>query len=150
MLSHRLLETIDGHCREITMAAADQIKRTPELPHAETLPRGGLQHWGCRILLDFGNWLLAGKDPELIRRYEKLGRLSFEESIVLSEAVHTLQILKDRLIDFARAQSLDLTAFDIYVEEEFEHLVGHFFDWLVYHVIRGYEAGAKEISQRVA
>jgi hypothetical protein len=35
---------------------------------------------------------------------------------------------------------------ELYAEEELEHRVGRFFDFMLYHVVRGYEAAMRRAA----
>jgi hypothetical protein len=54
--------------------------------------------------------------------------------------MRALHLLKSRIVDFARSQGLARNSLEIYVEEELENRVSFFFDWLLYHVVLGYES----------
>ena len=68
-----------------------------------------------------------------------LGKARFEESVPLHESVRALAIVKDKMIEFVHYQGIARTALDLYAEEELERRVGHFFDALTIHMVRGYE-----------
>lgn len=146
MLSHKLIQAIESHCDPIMAALICQIRGDPDLTHMRRLPDLELREWGCAILKNLDTWLLAGRDVSLAKRYEALGRLRFEESIPLHEAVHALHLLKDKTIDFVRESGFAQTAAQVYAEEELEYLVGRFFDWLVYHLVRGYEEALRRAA----
>ena len=149
MLSHRLIQAIENHCDQIMAGLIWQIRRDPDLTHLRALPEPELREWGCAIIRNLGTWLVAGRDQSLARRYEGLGRVRFEESVPLHEAVHALHLLKDRMIDYVRESGFAQTAAQIYAEGELAYLVGRFFDWLVVHLVSGYE-GAWDRAMRQA
>ena len=150
MLSHRLIQTIEDHSGTITTAVIDQIRQDPELKHMAALPEVELRDWGYGILRNLGNWLVADRDARLAGRYEGLGRLRFEESVPLHEAVRALHMLKDKAVDYVRKGGFGYHAFEAFAEEELEYLVGRFFDWLVYHLVRGYEEALRDAAHMAA
>lgn len=58
----------------------------------------------------------------------------------MDESVRALFIIKDKMIDFVDEQALTKDSFELYAEEELEDRVRRFFDDLVIHLARGYEA----------
>lgn len=146
MLSHRLLQIIEGRCDAIMKSVIARMSGDPELAYMRTLPEAELRDWGCHILNDLGNWLIAREDAKLAERYEGLGRLRFKEAVPLHEVLHALNILKDGAIDFIRDQGLSQTPVETFAEEELEHLMGHFFDWLEEHLVHGYEGALRQAA----
>lgn len=150
MLSRRLIENVERHSGPIMAGVITEIRHDPELQHLSQLAESELHDWGCVIVRNLGHWLAEGHDRTLARRYEHLGHLRFEESIPLHEAVRGLHILKHRTIDYVRDWGLAQTVVEVYAEEELEYLVGGFFDWLVEHLVRGYEEALRSPARRVA
>lgn len=150
MLSRKLIENIERHCDPIMASVVAEIRRDPELRRLDRLAEPELREWGCDILRKLGHWLGAGHDRALAKRYENLGRVRFEESVPLHEAVRGLHVLKRKTVDYVRDWGLAQSAAEVYAEEELEYLVGGFFDWLVEHLVRGYEEALRGPVRRVA
>ncbi len=142
MLSHRLVKLIEDHYEAIVAEAAQRIHEDPELTHLRALPQAELEIWGESVLRNLGHWL-DGKDEAIAQQYEGLGRLRYDENVPLHEAVPGLQILKAGTVDFVREQGFGRSTLEIYAEEELEHRVDRFYDWLLYHLVRGYEAALR-------
>src|SRR5262245_56797328 len=100
MLSARLVRLIESHWAQITGRALAQIRNSPEMSHLHQLPETELREWGQHILENLGDGLATGKETELSRRYEQVGRMRFEESIPLHQAVRALCILKEKALEF--------------------------------------------------
>lgn len=139
MLSGRLVHVIEVNSDRILGSVVHEIRQIPELIHLRSLPDQELRDWGQHILENLGHWMAAGSEAEVIRNYEKLGRIRFEESIPLHEAVQALLLLKEKMIDFVQDQAIAKTSVQLYAEEELEHRVGRFFDVVVCSLVRGYE-----------
>ena len=150
MLSRRLIENVERHCDQIMTGVIAQIREDREARHLSRLAESELRDWGSAIVRNLGHWLAAGRDHSLARRYEHLGHLRFEESIPLHEAVRGLHILKRKMIDYIREWGLAQSAAEVYAEEELEYLAGGFFDWLVEHLVRGYEDALRTPARRIA
>lgn len=150
MLSHRLVRLIEDHAGEITAGAIQQIRAETELNHIARLPSSELEDWGKQILSSLGAWMSTFRDTSLAAHHEDLGRLRFREDVPLHEAVHALNLLKWRMVDFVRNQGFAQTSVELYAEEELEHRVGRFFDWMCYHLVRGYETALREAAHLAA
>ncbi|HYM11811.1 MAG TPA: hypothetical protein VEU62_13835 [Bryobacterales bacterium] len=146
MLSHRLVRIVEGRSEAIVEPVVREIRANPEFKHMQKSPVAELREWGCGVLNDLGNWLIAGKDAALASRYEGLGRLRFKESVPLHEVVHALHLLKSGTIDYVRDQGFSQTPVEIFAEEELEYLLGHFFDWLEEHLVHGYETALRKAA----
>ena len=103
----------------------------------QALGRDELARRARDLVGNLGHWLIA-RHPEVAGWSEPLGRTRFEQSIPLHELIRGLQIVKERLVDFAR-DGMAETALQIYAEEELEYRVGRFFDEVVYYAAKGYE-----------
>jgi len=144
MLSSKLIQLIEDHSEQITARVLGKIRKDPRLAHVVRLPETDLRQRAQEILKNLGHWLAASQEEELARHCERLGRLRFTEDIPLHEAVLARFLIKDEMIDFVRDQGLGQTHMDLYAEQELEHRVGRFFDRMIYHVVRGYEAAMRE------
>jgi hypothetical protein len=150
MLSTRLIQLIEDQWEPIAARVIGQVRHDPELVETRKLPETELRDWAREILKHLSHSLSQSGYRELGARYEGLGRLRFAESVPLHEAVHAIHILKNRMIEFVRDRGFESTTVEIYAEEELEHRVGCFFDWLVYHLVRGYEGEWRKIGKRAA
>ena len=148
MRSVTLVQMIEDHSEQITGKVLHRIHQDPELHEMRRLPQSELKDRCQDVLENLGHYLSGNRKDELVKRYEKLGRRRFEESIPLHEVVRTLQILKESMIGFVRDQGVLQNFLELYAEEELEHRVGQFFDKLVYYVVRGYEEAVEAALRR--
>lgn len=139
MLSTNLVRMIESHSEQITADLLERLREDPELPHLRTLPIPELRSWANHILRHLGDWLTVNDEKQIASCYEGLGRLRFEESIPLHESVRNFQRLKQLIVNYIRGQGFHQNTMEIYAEEELEHLLGRFFDKMIYHMVRGYE-----------
>jgi hypothetical protein len=148
MLSARLVRLIEQHSDEISNRLIDAIRAHHDLPTLASESDAELQQWAGDILQNLGHLLSAPKDEATLSRYHLMGRLRFEESIPLHEAVLRLHLLKDKIVGFVHEQGFPMTSLQLYAEEELEHRICGFFDAAVYHVVRGYE-DAMRVAARI-
>jgi hypothetical protein len=139
MLSGKLIHLIESRWDSITAVALQQIRTERVLTHIAALPDIELREWAEGILHNLGRWMSQDNREEVGLQYEALGRLRFEEGVPLVEAVQALCTLKAKVFDFIHSQGSARNTTEIYAEEEFEILVGRFFDYLIVSLVRGYE-----------
>ena len=147
LLSRNLVQLIETHSEGIANALVLKIQNHSRLTVLASRPVEELREWCGSQLRDLHSSLLANRDA-LRDRYRMLGSARFEESIPLHEAVMRLLLLKEDILDFVREQGLPMTAMDLYVVEEFDHRIEHFFDSAVYHVVCGYEDAMVKSTRR--
>ena len=148
MLSARLIQLIEDHSEEITRTLLQKVRHDPLLPRYRELSDFELLDRFRKVCNKLGYWL-ADSDPEQVATaYEGLGRDRFNEQIPLHEVVHAAHLIKNQLTGYARRHCLEQTAVELYAEGELERLINGFFDKVVFHLIRGYEAALVEAIKR--
>jgi hypothetical protein len=139
MLPNRLTHLIETHWEDIAAVTMPRIRDDKDLPHMQKLSDLDLLNWARGILVALKLWTLTSEDGRLAIQYNEVGRVRFENAVPLYEVVRCLHILKFRVIGFVRDQAFAQNALELYAQEELEHHVGLFFDWLLYTIARGYE-----------
>ena len=139
MLSGKLIHLIQSHHREIADRVIREIGRHPDLVHLRCLPEAELRDRGAVILEHLESWLVSERD-EIVRKQEEIGKLRFQQSVPLHEVVIGLLLIKNKMLDYLEEQGNPRDSLGLYAEEELEKRIGRFFDTLVVHSVRGYEA----------
>lgn len=140
MVSARLIHQVEDHWEAISGRFLRLLRATHGLPHISQLPESEITEVCRRLLRNLGQYLVSAQDEdELALHYEKLGRDRYHNGVPLSQALRTVQLMKDATLDYIRDEMVVQTGVDLYAEEELEHRLGRFFDLLVYHLARGYE-----------
>jgi len=109
------------------------------MPHLKDMPESDLHLISQRTLHNLSGWLHNNPDQEIAHRYEEVGHQRFRDGMPLCEAVRGMQLLKDSAEDYVRDQGFTATSVEIFAEEELENRLGHFFDLLIFHLVKGYE-----------
>jgi hypothetical protein len=148
MLSGKLIRLIEEHQEEITGSVIREIRHDRDLIDMRKLPDAELRERARLVLENLGFWLAEENEADIARRYEVLGKARFEHGIPLHESARALLVMKDKIVEFVSHQGLK-TFVELYAEEELDRRVGRFFDVLVVHLIRGYEA-AWHTAERAA
>jgi hypothetical protein len=144
LLSGRLIHLIEAHQEQIVNSVIDEVRLDPELVRLRKLSDAELRERGQQILENLGYWMAAGHQAEIAQRHEILARTQFEQSIPLHESVRVLCIIKYKTFDFVSGHLMAKTSLELYAEEELERRVGRFFDALIIHMARGYEAASRQ------
>lgn len=139
MLSSRLVRLIEEHWDLLTIGIVKDIGADTRLRYVAALPESELRERARDILERLGHWLTTAHEQEMARHFEHLGAVRHSEAIPLDEVVLAYLKIKNRMLEFARAQGIGPSAMELYAEEELQHSVGHFFDGAIYHLVRGYE-----------
>jgi hypothetical protein len=149
LLSERLVRLIQNHSEGLAAALVEKVRVHPDLSTLAKCSPVLLGDW-CAHQIGYLNSSLLAEGKLNEETYNSLGRLRFEESIPLHEAVLRLFLLKDTIVEFVHDQGFPLTALDLYAQEEIEQRVSRFFDAAVYHVVCGYEQAMREPARRRA
>jgi hypothetical protein len=150
MLSNRLVAFIEEHVATITRRVHKRIHKEPRLKHITRLSQAQLLGRFRDVCLHLARWLTLKNDSLIESRYEQLGEERLREGIPLHEVLLVTQLFKRELIDFAREQAQDQTAYGVLAEAELEQLVGDFFDQVSFYVARGYERNLRMAMRRSA
>ena len=102
-----------------------------------------MREWGQDLLHHLGHWLSVGNEHDLALRYERLGKLCFEQQ-TLHETVRGLSLLREKMLDFAEEHMVSSSSVEWYAEEELERRLGHSFDLLTIHLARGFEEAIRK------
>ena len=143
MYTNRLIRSIEVHWEEIAEDTIRRIRKEEDLPHMQKLSDLELRNWAHGLLETLQSRALAGSDESVADAYRELGRLRFETSVNLYEVVRCLHILKIKTIEFVRNRGFAQNSIEVYAQEELEHSVNLFFDWVLYNIVHGYEAAQR-------
>ncbi|HWR51339.1 MAG TPA: hypothetical protein VN428_09545 [Bryobacteraceae bacterium] len=139
----RLIQLIESHWDLLTDRIIRKIRQDPRLQQIGSLPESDLRDKSRDIIEHLGHWLSVRDETKVAQRFERIGAHRFAEGVPLAEVILSYIIIKDSVLDFVRSQGLDVNAMELWAEEELQRDVGHFFDSVIYHLIRGY-ANARE------
>lgn len=138
MISSRHVRLIEQHSDTIARRFVEDVRADPLLPTLAQLPEYEVRNWAAGILSNLGDWLLASSKEDVAQRAEQFARQRFMQSVPLHESVRARQLLKNRMIDYIRAQGFG-SALEIYAAEELSRSIGNFFDALIYYFVRAYD-----------
>jgi len=143
MISARLVHLIESNGEQIIDRALALIRSEPEMPQTRTLLDHEIREWSRDLLRNLGTWLTGGNEQVLALRYERLGKLCFEQVIPLDEAIRGLATLREKMLDFAEEHLISNSSVELYAEEELDRRLGRFFDLLNIQLVKGFEQAAR-------
>jgi len=143
MISARLVHLIESNGDQIIDRVVAQIRREPEMTHTRSLLDHELREWGQDLLHNLGHWLSAGNEHDLVLRYERLGKLCFEQEIPLHEALRGMCLLREKMLDLAEEHLISNSSVELYAKEELDRRLGRFFDLLAIHLVQGFEEAVR-------
>lgn len=142
LLSGRLVRLIEDHAEELTHGLLDDLATNACTPAYHRIPRDELHHRIYDVYRNLGEWLAHNTEESVEATYRELGKRRHSEEVPLSEVVCALTLTKYHLREFIRLRGLIDSAVELYQEQEFQRLVGRFFDRAIYYTVRGYESVA--------
>lgn len=146
MLAGRLVNLIESNWDSITANALRQIRQEPGMTHIAGLSGAELREWGQDILQHLGFWMTQANLDELGLRYEARGKLRFEEDVPLAEVVRAIAVLKAKIIDFIDQQAFEGSSTEILAKKDLTVRLGRYFDFLVCHLVAGYEKALRQAA----
>lgn len=142
-LSGRLVNIIEGHAERLTRDTVTKLQAGPRTPSYERLSYEELSLRMNQIYRNLGRWLWENTDQMVRAWYNELGRVRFNEKIPLDEVLWAVTLSKHQLMDDLDACGLADSAMELYRQQEFERVIGNFFDRAVCYTAEGYEREAK-------
>ena len=139
LISHTLPQFIQDHREQVVTAALDSLRRRGETASLLSARSEELVRWLDAIVAGVETWPAVATSEEQGLFQREFGILWFKHGVPLHEVVRALHVLKSKIVELARWQGGAQNALEIYIEEELEHRVSFFFDWLFYEVVLGYE-----------
>jgi hypothetical protein len=152
MLTARLVQMIEIHADTLAQDVLKEIDTNARTPSFRRIPRDELLPRVVAAYRNLGTWIQSSSEEAVRKEYEDWGRRRFREGIPVSEMVHVLVLIKQRLRRFIRDHGLvqfsgdpgpsGLTGVQLHGIQELNYMIGDFFDRALYCLVRGYEAEA--------
>lgn len=155
MISAQLIELIEIHADRLAKDVARDLMTNARTPAFRQVRSEDLERRIFQILHDLGTWIGEPKNARVAVEFSDWGRRRFDQGIPLSEIVHALLVLKSTLRRYIRDNGLLEEAVPGVIGDyvlpihlhglmDLNNQVSLFFDEALYHLARGYEAGARE------
>jgi hypothetical protein len=143
-LSDRLISTIESNADELTQGTVKKLQSSPRTEAYHKLSHNDLYNRCYEIYHNLGLWLWEKSDQAIQARYNELGVKRFAEGIPLEQVSWALVLTKERLLEYLGGCGLGDSAIELYQQQEFVRLIGHFFDRALCYTAEGYERYASQ------
>ena len=138
---------VSHHWEEIASRAVRRVRRDAPLLGLGQYPESDLRARARAVLENLGTWLVTN-DKEIALRYERLGRLRFEEGVPLHELIYGWQVLKSAMVQFVREREHTGSPLEVYADRELQRGADRIFDVMTYAVVRGYEQAMRDEPEK--
>jgi hypothetical protein len=138
-LSDRLITIIQNNAEELTRSTVLKLQTSPRTKSYHKLSRGELHDRIYEVYHNLGRWLWRKSEEEIRSWHMELGQKRRGEGIPLDEVLWAQVLTKYRLLDYLAAYASADSAMGLYQQQEFDRLIGQFFDRALCYTAEGYE-----------
>lgn len=136
MLSARLLHLVETHSHELAKGVAQLLRRHPRTPSYRLFSESEIEQRSEAVFHNLGAWTTRSED-RIRAAFEAMGRERYLEAIPLPEVIYALLLHKTHLLNFVEFQG-QMTALEIYGEQQLRVALDHFYDLAIYFSSLGY------------
>jgi hypothetical protein len=150
MLAVRLVRLIENHIEQLSRDLSGKVWNSPRCSDLNKVPASELQARTHEIYRNLSDWLLDKADAQVERRYTELGAARAQQGVAYSHFAWAIISTKEHVRAFVQREGLSESAMELHGELELLHLLGQFFDLVLYYAALGYEQESNRIgaSQR--
>jgi hypothetical protein len=148
MLAVRLVRLIENHIEQLSRDLSEKVWSSPRCSDLNKVPASELQARTREIYRNLSDWLLDKADAQVERRYTELGAARAQQSVAYSHFVWAIISTKEHVRAFVQREGLSESAMELHGELELLHLLGQFFDLVLYYAAVGYEQERNRIGGR--
>lgn len=141
-LSGRLIRLIERNAEELTQGTVRKLQSSLLTKSYHNLPQHELYNRAYEVYHNLGRWLWEKSGDAVQSWYNGLGDERCEEAVPLTEVLWALVLTKERLLEYVASSVFADSAVELYQQQEFHMLVGHFFDRALCYTAEGYERRA--------
>lgn len=143
-LSDKLIRLIEQNAEVISLRWLEDVRtKKSTRTYAKFAPQSSINR-NKFVIKHFGKWLGGYYTSKDIRNfYRQLGTDRKVEGFALSEVISALSLTRKHVWEFALSQQMWTKTIDIYMTLELERRMMLFFDKAAYHIVKGYEGGAR-------
>ncbi len=139
MIAARLLQKVEENWEQIAATVVLARDHDPHLPTYRNLSDDEIRDRVRDLTTHLGEWLTTRDETRLAEHFENLGRRRYQQQVPLHELIQKLNVIKRAIRTFASDANCSLTPVGMYDELELLRSMAGYFDFVVYHVAKGYE-----------
>lgn len=138
-ISGRLIRIVEDNAEALTQGAVKKLQASTLTPSYHFLSYREIYDRVYAVYHDLGRWLWEKSTPAIECWYNELGEERCEEGVPFGQVLWALVLTKDHLIRYLDGSSFADSAVELYQQQEFDRVIGHFFDRAVCYAAEGYE-----------
>jgi len=146
MLAVRLVRLIENHIEHLSRDLSEKVWNSPRCSDLNKVPASELQARTHEIYRNLSDWLLDKADAQVERRYTELGAARAQQGVAYSHFAWAIISTKEHVRAFIQREGLSESAMELHGELELLHLLGQFFDLVLYYAAVGYEQERNRIG----
>ena len=148
MLAVRLVRLIENHIEQLSRDLSEKVWNSPRCSDLNKVPATQLEARTREIYRNLCDWLLDKAEAQVERRYTELGAMRAQQGVAYSHFVWAIISTKEHVRAFVQREGLSESAMELHGELELLHLLGQFFDLVLYYAAVGYEQERNLIGGR--
>jgi hypothetical protein len=148
MLAVRLVRLIESHIEQLSRDLSEKVWNSPRCSDLNKVPATQLEARTREIYRNLSDWLLDKAEAQVERRYTELGAMRAQQGVAYSHFVWAIVSTKEHVRAFVQREGLSESAMELHGELELLHLLGQFFDLVLYYAAVGYEQERNLIGGR--
>jgi alpha-amylase/alpha-mannosidase (GH57 family) len=148
MLAVRLVRLIEKHIEQLSRELSEKVWNSPRCSDLNKVPANELEARTREIYRNLSDWLLDKAEAQVERRYTELGAARAQQGVAFSHFVWAITATKEHVRTFVQREGLSDSAMELHGELELMHLLGQFFDLVLYYAAVGYEEERNRIGGR--
>jgi hypothetical protein len=148
MLAVRLVRLIENHIEQLSRDLSEKVWNSPRCSDLNKVPVKELEARTREIYRNLSDWLLDKTETQVERRYTELGAARAQQGVAYSHFVWAIIATKEHVRDFVEREGLSDSAMELHGQLELMHLLGQFFNLVLYYAAVGYENERNSIGGR--
>ena len=148
MLAVRFVRLIESHIEQLSRDLSEKVWNSPRCSDLNKVPATQLEARTREIYRNLSDWLLDKAEAQVERRYTELGATRAQQGVAYSHFVWAIVSTKEHVRAFVQREGLSESAMELHGELELLHLLGQFFDLVLYYAAVGYEQERNLIGGR--
>ena len=139
MLAVKLVQLIEQHSEQLSRELSEKVWNSPRCSDLHKVPADELKVRTHEIYRNLSDWMLNKTEAELEQRYTELGARRAEQGVAYSHFCWAITHTREHLRAFVQREGLSDSAMELHGELELIHMLGKFFDRVLYYAAMGYE-----------
>ena len=134
MILDRIVHLIENQSHDLTSHVVQRLRDSFATPKYGNLPREELWQSVHEVHRHLGNWLLTRDEPDLARRFLRIGMERARQNVPFGQVVAATVLIKANLWEFLKKPHTEERG-----EAEMLQMLGEFFDRVLYYLAVGYD-----------